>query len=53
MTFQLLVEVPDDELGGNKTSQLSDTTTVIIHAFPWTTTEPTSSHKTTTSTVST
>ncbi|CAM9896381.1 unnamed protein product [Rangifer tarandus platyrhynchus] len=49
MTFQLLIEITD-ELGGNKTSQLSATTAVIIHAFPWTTTEPTSSTKTTTST---
>nr|XP_012634942.1 cadherin-23 [Microcebus murinus] len=47
MTFQLLIEVAD-ELGGNKASQLSTTTTVIIHVFPWTTTQPTSSTKMTT-----
>lgn len=33
MTFQLLIEVTD-ELGGNKASQLSATTIVIIHMFP-------------------
>ncbi|KAL0619694.1 Cadherin-related family member 4 [Plecturocebus cupreus] len=52
MIFQLLIEVTD-ELGGNKASQLSATTTVIIHVLPWTTTQPTSSTKTTTTTVST
>lgn len=51
ITFQLLTELTD-ELGGNKTSQLPATTTVIIHVFPWTTTQPTSSTKTTTTTVS-
>lgn len=52
VTFQLLIEVTD-ELGGNKASQLSATTTVIVHVFPWTTTQPTSSTKPTTTTVST
>lgn len=52
MTFQVLIEVTD-ELGGKKASQLSATTTVIIHVFPWTTVEPTFSTKTTTTTVST
>lgn len=52
MTFQLLIEVTD-ELGGKKASQLSATTTVIIHVFPWTTLQPTFSTKTTTATVST
>lgn len=52
MTFQLLIEVTD-ELGGNKASQMSTTTTVIIHVFPWTTVQPTSSIKTTSTTVST
>lgn len=52
LTFQLLIEVTD-ELGGNKASQLSATTTVIVHVFPWTTTQPTSSTETTTTTVST
>ncbi|KAM9077026.1 LOW QUALITY PROTEIN: cadherin-related family member 3-like [Megaptera novaeangliae] len=52
ITFQLLTEVTD-ELGGNKASQLSATTTVIIHVFPWTTTQPTSSTKTTTTTITT
>lgn len=49
LTFQLLIEVTD-ELGGNATSQLTATTTVIIHVLPWTTTRPTSSMKTTTTT---
>ncbi|KAI5946616.1 Cadherin-related family member 3 [Manis javanica] len=49
MTFQLLIEVTD-ELGGKKASQLSATTTVIIHVFPWTTLQPTFSTKTTTAT---
>lgn len=52
LSFQLLIEVTD-ELGGNKASQLSATTTVIVHVFPWTTTHPTSFTKTTTTTVST
>ncbi|XP_068962613.1 cadherin-related family member 4-like [Petaurus breviceps papuanus] len=52
-TFQLLIEVTD-ELGGNKASQLSTTTTVIIHMLPWTTTQPTTVTKTTiTTTVTT
>ncbi|KAM8770082.1 cadherin-related family member 4-like [Rhynchonycteris naso] len=51
-TFQLLIEVTD-ELGGNKASQLSATTTVIVHVFPWTTTQPTSSTKTTATTITT
>ncbi|KAM9216308.1 LOW QUALITY PROTEIN: cadherin-related family member 3-like [Dugong dugon] len=52
VTFQLLIEVTD-ELSGNKASQLSATTTVIIHVFSWTTMQPTSATKTTTTTVST
>ncbi|KAM6202294.1 cadherin-related family member 4-like [Rhynchocyon petersi] len=52
VTFQLLIEVTD-ELGGNKASQLSATTTVIIHVLPWTTTQPTSATKTTTTTMTT
>ncbi|KAM9650802.1 LOW QUALITY PROTEIN: cadherin-related family member 4-like [Trichechus inunguis] len=52
VTFQLLIEVTD-ELSGNKASQLSATTTVIIHVFPWTTMQPTSATKTTTTTIST
>ncbi|XP_070950230.1 cadherin-related family member 4-like [Macaca nemestrina] len=52
VTFQLLIEVTD-ELGGNKPSQLSATTTVIIHVLPWTTTQPISSTKTTTTTITT
>ncbi|VTJ87858.1 Hypothetical predicted protein, partial [Marmota monax] len=51
VTFQLLIEVTD-ELGGNKARQLSATTTVIIHVLPWTTAQPTSSTKTSTTTVS-
>ncbi|KAL1778194.1 protocadherin Fat 2 isoform X1 [Sigmodon hispidus] len=45
VTFQLLIEVTD-ELGENTTTQLTATTTVIIHVLPWTTTQPTSSRKT-------
>ncbi|XP_058513422.1 cadherin-related family member 4-like [Ochotona princeps] len=52
MTFQLLIEVTD-ELGGNKARQLSATTTVIIHVFPWTITQPTSSTKPAPTTVTT
>ncbi|XP_066095328.1 cadherin-related family member 4-like isoform X3 [Saccopteryx bilineata] len=52
LTFQLLIEVTD-ELGGNKASQLSATTTVIVHVFPWTTTQPTSSTETTATTITT
>ncbi|XP_036616545.1 cadherin-related family member 3-like [Trichosurus vulpecula] len=51
-TFQLLIEVTD-ELGGNKVSQLSTTTTIIIHMLPWTTTQPTTVTKTTMTTVTT
>lgn len=51
LTFQLFIEVTD-ELGGNKASQLSATTTVIVHVFPGTTTQPTSFTKTTTTTLS-
>ncbi|KAM5303185.1 cadherin-related family member 4-like isoform 2-T3 [Glossophaga mutica] len=52
LTFQLFIEVTD-ELGGNKASQLSATATVIVHVFPWTTTQPTSSTETTTTTITT
>ncbi|KAM7120548.1 cadherin-related family member 3-like isoform 2-T2 [Molossus nigricans] len=52
LTFQLLIEVTD-ELGGNKASQLSATTTVIVHVFPWTTIQSTSSTKVTTTTITT
>ncbi|XP_035866588.1 cadherin-23-like isoform X7 [Phyllostomus discolor] len=52
LTFQLLIEVTD-ELGGNKASQLSATITAIVHVFPWTTTQPTSSTETTTTTITT
>ncbi|XP_076422153.1 cadherin-related family member 4-like isoform X2 [Peromyscus maniculatus bairdii] len=45
VTFQLLIEVTD-ELGENAATQLTATTTVIIHVLPWTTTQPTSSRKT-------
>lgn len=51
VTFQLLIEVTD-ELGRNTARQLTATTTVIIHVLPWTTTQPTSSTKTATTTVS-
>lgn len=51
-TFQLFIEVTD-ELGGNKASQLSATTTIIIHVLRWTTTQPISSTNTTITTVST
>ncbi|KAM4748910.1 cadherin-related family member 4-like [Rhinophrynus dorsalis] len=50
--FQLLIEVTD-ELGGNKTLQLSTTATVIVHVVPWTTTIPTITTETTTKTVTT
>ncbi|KAM4874040.1 cadherin-related family member 3-like [Thomomys bottae] len=52
MTFQLLIEVTD-ELGGNKASQLSATSTVIIHVLPSTNTQPTTSKKITTTTITT
>ncbi|XP_055468880.1 cadherin-related family member 4-like [Psammomys obesus] len=52
VTFQLLIEVTD-ELGGNEASQLTATMTVIIHVLPWTTTQPTSSTKTATTTITT
>ncbi|XP_029417406.1 protocadherin Fat 3-like [Nannospalax galili] len=52
VTFQLLIEVTD-ELGGNTASQLTATTTVIIHMLPWTTTQPTSSRETATTTMTT
>ncbi|XP_069853366.1 cadherin-related family member 4-like [Dipodomys merriami] len=52
MTFQLLIEVTD-ELGGNKATQLSATSTVIIHVLPWIITQPTPSKKTTTTTITT
>lgn len=51
VTFQLLIEVTD-ELGENPVSQLTATTTVIIHVLPWTTAQPTSSRETTPTTVS-
>ncbi|XP_074050138.1 cadherin-related family member 4-like isoform X2 [Macrotis lagotis] len=51
-TFQLLIEITD-ELGGNKASQLSTTTTVIIHMLPWTTPQPTTATKTTIATTMT
>uniref|UniRef100_A0A286XG17 Cadherin domain-containing protein n=1 Tax=Cavia porcellus TaxID=10141 RepID=A0A286XG17_CAVPO len=44
VTFQLLIEVTD-ELGGSKAGQLTATSTVIIHVLPWTVTQPTSSTK--------
>ncbi|NP_001365537.1 uncharacterized protein LOC102640594 precursor [Mus musculus] len=52
VTFQLLIEVTD-ELGRNTARQLTATTTVIIHVLPWTTTQPTSSTKTATTTITT
>ncbi|CAH7482342.1 Gm28710 [Phodopus roborovskii] len=52
VTFQLLIEVTD-ELGENAASQLTATTTVIIHVLPWTTAQPTSSRKTTSTTITT
>ncbi|XP_072509311.1 cadherin-related family member 3-like [Notamacropus eugenii] len=53
ITFQLLIEVTD-ELGGNTASQLSTTTTVIIHMLPWSTPQPATVTKTTmTTTVTT
>ncbi|XP_051007443.1 protocadherin Fat 4-like [Acomys russatus] len=52
VTFQLLIEVTD-ELGGNEASQLTGTTTVIIHVLPWTTSRPTSSTRTATTTITT
>ncbi|XP_035307395.1 cadherin-related family member 3 [Cricetulus griseus] len=52
VTFQLLIEVTD-ELGENSASQLTATTTVIIHVLPWTTTQPTSSRKITPTTITT
>ncbi|XP_051704844.2 cadherin-related family member 4 isoform X1 [Oryctolagus cuniculus] len=51
-TFQLLIEVTD-ELGGDTVSQLSTTTAVIIHVFPWSTTQPTPSTMTATTTITT
>ncbi|XP_040591092.1 protocadherin Fat 4-like [Mesocricetus auratus] len=52
VTFQLLIEVTD-ELGENPVSQLTATTTVIIHVLPWTTAQPTSSRETTPTTITT
>lgn len=52
VTFQLLIEVTD-ELGGSKAGQLTATSTVIIHVLPWTVTQPTSSTKIASTSVST